>query len=374
MARGIRVAKILGIQISVDYTWFIVFIFFAWSLSSGYFPFKSPGYGRLIYVLMGASSALLLFLCVLIHELSHSYTANRLGLNVSNITLFIFGGLASLENDPEKASTEFKIAIAGPVASGLLAALFWGLSAALAGQAPEPMLQVLKYLSFINILLFAFNMVPGFPLDGGRVLRAVWWAWSGDKQKATMVASAIGKGFAFFLIITGVMQLFTGNFTGGLWSILIGVFLQQAAEGEYHHLLIRKSLENVKVAHMMSRDVVAVDGTITIRDAIEEFFLKHHFTSFPVMSGGSVVGILTLKATKAVEKDKWDATAAGEIMHRLSANDFLKPEDSAYDALARIIKSAAGRLPVVEKGVLVGILSRKDLMRIIEIKSGFHKD
>lgn len=374
MVRGIRIAKILGIQIFIDYTWFIVFIFFAWSLSSGYFPFKSPGYGRLTYVLMGATSSLLLFLCVLIHELSHSYTANRLGLNVSSITLFIFGGIAALENDPEKASIEFKTAIAGPIASGLLAVIFRGVSMALAGQAPEPALQVLEYLSFINLLLFAFNMVPGFPLDGGRVLRALWWAWSGDKQKATMVASAIGKGFAFFLIITGVMQLFTGNLTGGLWSILIGVFLQQAAGNEYQHLLLKKSLDNVRVAQMMSRDVVTIDGTITINDAVEEFFLKHHFTSFPVISGGAVIGIVTLKAIRAVERDKRGVTIVGDIMHRLSREDMLKQEDPAYDALARIIKSEAGRLPVVEKGVLVGILSRKDIMRIIELRAGFHKD
>ena len=190
LARGLRLFRISGIRITVDYTWFIVFVVFAWSLSYGYFPFNEPGLGRAAYILMGVSSSLLLFACVLAHELAHSITSNRLGLSVKNITLFIFGGVAELTKEPDDPKTELKIAVAGPLMSATLALFFHLVSKGLSGALPAPFLAVFKYLALINIVIAAFNLIPGFPLDGGRVLRAIWWARTGEDRKSTRLNSS----------------------------------------------------------------------------------------------------------------------------------------------------------------------------------------
>lgn len=369
MGKGIRVLKVLGIQVSIDYTWFIVFVLFAWSLAYGYFPFRNPGLGTGTYLFMGTLSAVLLFVCVLIHELSHSYTANRLGLDIKEITLFIFGGVAQLTKEPEDAKTELKIAIAGPAASLVLAAAFWVAARAVDGLVSPLVDSILGYLALINLVLLVFNMIPGFPLDGGRVFRAIWWLRTGDLNRATQVASTIGKGFALFLIVTGFMQIFVGNFTGGLWSVLIGVFVQQAAESGYQQVLIRSALEGLKVKDIMSRPVVTVEEGATVTDAVENYFFKYHFASFPVRSNGHVAGLLTLNNVRALEREKWPMTRVAEVMQRLAPEEVLSPETSALDALSRMLGNNAGRFPVVDGGELVGIISRRDIVKMLEFKS-----
>lgn len=376
MARGIKLFKVLGIQISLDYTWFIVFVLFAWSLSYGYFPFHHPGLPTGTYLTMGILSATLLFACVLIHEISHSVTANRLGMDIHEITLFIFGGVAQLTKEPEDAATELKIAIAGPAASLVLAVLFYA-SAAAVSQEVYPLLKsVLGYLALINFVLLAFNMIPGFPLDGGRIFRAIWWMRTGDINKATRVASNIGKGFAIFLIVMGFIQIFTGNFVGGLWFVFIGVFVQQAAESGYQQVVIKKALSGLKVRDLMSKPVITVDGSVSVTDAVENYFFKFHHASFPVKSDGQVAGLLTLNNVRAIEKDKWSETRVREVMNRLGPNDTMSPDDSAIDALARMMSNNngnLGRFPVVQEGQLVGIISRQDIMKMLEFKAGLER-
>ena len=370
LTRGIKLFKVFGIQISIDYSWFIVFLLFAWSLSYGYFPFKHPGLTTSAYIVIGVVSSLMLFICVLIHELSHSVTANRLGLDIHEITLFIFGGVAKLSKEPEDAMVELKIAIAGPIASGVLAIIF-GVLAALAAKTPyQVVYTVFTYLSYINLVLLIFNMIPGFPLDGGRVLRALWWAKTGDLNRSTKVASSVGKGFAMFLIFFGFYQMLTGNFVGGLWAILIGFFVQRAAESGYQHVVIKKALEGLKVRDVMSTGVVTMDGATTVSDAVEGYFLKHHFVSFPVTSGDHVAGLLLLGSVRAVEKDQWNTTLVRDIMQPLGPADILSPDDAASEALSRMVGGTSGRFPVLKDGKLVGIISRRDIMKMLEFKSG----
>ena len=370
LTRGIKLFKVFGIQISIDYSWFIVFLLFAWSLSYGYFPFKHPGLTTSTYIAMGVVSSLMLFICVLIHELSHSVTANRLGLDIHEITLFIFGGVAQLSKEPEDAMVELKIAVAGPIASGVLAIIF-GVLAALAAKTPyQVVYTVFTYLSYINLVLLIFNMIPGFPLDGGRVLRALWWAKTGDLNRSTKAASSVGKGFAMFLIFFGFYQVLTGNFVGGLWAILIGFFVQRAAESGYQHVVIKKALEGLKVRDVMSTGVVTMDGATTVSDAVEGYFLKHHFVSFPVTSGGHVAGLLLLGSVRAVEKDQWNTTLVRDIMQPLGPADILSPDDAASEALSRMVGGTSGRFPVLKDGKLVGIISRRDIMKMLEFKSG----
>lgn len=370
MARGIKLVKVLGIQISIDYSWFIIFVIFAWSLAYGYFPMSQPGLGKGAYLFMGVISALLLFVCVLIHEISHSYTSNKLGLEVKEITLFIFGGVAQLTKEPDDAIVELKIAIAGPLASAVLAVIFYTLARVI-NSASFPLTHaIVSYLGLINLVLLIFNMIPGFPLDGGRVFRAIWWARTGDMNKATKIASQIGKGFAAFLIIWGFFSIFTGNFTGGLWSVLIGVFVQQAAESGYQQVLMKKTLEGVKVRDLMSRNVVTVQEEMSILDAVEKYFFKYHYISFPVTSNRRVVGLLSLYNVRTVEKERWETTLVRDVMHRLGPEDILSPDDNAMDVFTKMTGDNGGRYPVLDKGELVGIISRRDIMKMMEFKAG----
>lgn len=377
MAKGIKIFRVLGIQVSLDYTWFIVFVLFAWSLSYGYFPFRIPGLTGGTYLMMGILSSLLLFACVLIHEISHSYTANRLGMDIHEITLFIFGGVAQLTREPEDAKTEFKIAIAGPAASLVLAILFYASAAVVSNTAHPVADSVLAYLALINLVLLGFNMIPGFPLDGGRVFRAIWWWRTGDLNRATKVASNIGKGFALFLIVTGFMQIFVGNFVGGLWFVFIGVFVQQAAESGYQQVVIKKALSGLKVKDIMTKPVITVDEASSVSEAVENFFFKYHHAAFPVRSDGHVSGLLTLNEVRALDKQKWNETRVSDVMHRLGPTDTMGPEDSAIDALAKMTSNGdngnLGRFPVVQGDKLVGIISRRDIMKMLEFKAGLQK-
>jgi len=371
MARPINLFKILGIRISIDYTWFIVFVLFAWSLAYGYYPANIPNLSLSAYIVMGVISSLSLFICVLIHELSHSYTSNRLGLDIKEITLFIFGGMAKLTREPDRAMDELKIAAAGPLASLALAVFFYFLRNLIdrAYNFP-PLSAVIGFLAYINLALLVFNMIPGFPLDGGRVLRAVWWAKTGDVKKATRVASQIGKGFAIFLIVYGFFQIISGFFIGGLWALLIGTFLQQAAEGSYRQLLMKLSLEGVRVEDIMSKTVVTMEDGISLSDAIEKYFFKYHFVSFPVTSGGRVVGLIALNNIRETEKEKWHTTAVRDVMEKISPERVLHPGDNVLHALSKMLSEGVGRFPVIDTGgSLAGILSRRDIMKIMEFKT-----
>ena len=368
---GIRLGRILGIRISIDYTWFIVFALFAWSLSAGYFPQHVPGLTRPEYFLMGAVAALLLFICVLIHELSHSYVSNLLGLGIDEITLFIFGGVARLSREPDDAKTELKIAVAGPVASLVLAGLFFLLREVLDRVIYAPVIsEVIGFLVFINLALLVFNMIPGFPLDGGRVLRALWWMKTGDLKRSTRVASRIGKGFAAFLIVMGFFQLASGYFIQGLWGILIGAFLRSAAESTYKQTLIKTALQSVKVSDVMTRNVLTIEENMPLRHAVENFFFTHHFVGFPVTSVmGRVVGFLALGDVRAIPREKWDSTPIKDVMRKLSAENTVSPQDSALTVLTRMANDNVGRYPVMENNELVGIISRRDIMKTMEFKS-----
>ncbi|MBI5560672.1 MAG: site-2 protease family protein [Deltaproteobacteria bacterium] len=371
MARPINLFKILGIRISIDYTWFIVFILFAWSLAYGYYPAHVPGLAIPAYIVMGVISSLALFICVLIHELSHSYTSNRLGLDIKEITLFIFGGMAKLTREPDKAMDELKIAVAGPLASLVLAVVFYLLRSAVdTAYHFQPVTSVMGFLAYINLALLIFNIIPGFPLDGGRILRAVWWAKTGDLKKATRVASRIGKGFAIFLIVYGFFQIISGSFVPGVWALLIGVFLQQAAEGSYRQLIMKLSLEGVKVKDIMTRNVITIEGGISISDAIERYFFRYHFVSFPVVSNHGVVGLIALGNVRGIEKERWPATAVLDAMEKLSPERVLHPNDNVMHALSKMLSEEVGRFLVIDEGGnLAGILSRRDIMKSMEFKT-----
>jgi Zn-dependent protease len=388
MTRGIKLFKIIGIRINLDYSWFVAFFLFAWSLGSSYYPQSVVGLSKSAYLIMGAISSLAIFICVLVHELAHSAVANRLGLNIKEITLFIFGGVAHLEEEPKKAMTEFWVAIAGPVASGLLALIFIGLKILLIVTMTRPseaaigiavpgeissiypaIISILGLLARLTLMLLIFNLIPGFPLDGGRILRALWWAKSGDIKAATKIASSIGKSFALFLIIMGVLNLVSGNAIQGIWFLIIGLFLQQAADASYKAVINKITLAGIAVSEMMSKDVITLTEEQILSDVIEKVFFTHHFVSFPVVKNNAAVGLLTLNDVRAITKEDWAKTTVGEAMKRLTANMMFYPKDDAQDALHRMLRDDVGRYPVVDgSGHLVGIVSRRDIMKTMELK------
>ena len=368
--KGFRLFRVLGIQISLNYTWFIVFGLIAWSLASSYFPSQYPGLSRSAHWTMGFLAAVFLFLSVLAHEITHSYIAKREGIEVKEIILFIFGGVSQLGKEPEDPQKEFKVAIGGPISSLILALIFWVLSKA-TSQAPNLILftGLLGYLAFINLSLAIFNLIPGFPLDGGRVLRAIYWSKTGSLRRATMIATDTGKWIGVGIILLGLFWVLTGNLLGGFWFVIIGIFLRSAAEGGYQQVVMKGALEGVKVKGLMSREVISVPPSLSIHRLVEDFFLTHKHVTYPVTENERIVGIITLKQVKEIPRDQWVEKMVKEVMVPIREEIMLDPEGEAVDALQKMIRTGEGRLPVVKDGKAVGMITRKDILNLLEIKT-----
>jgi Zn-dependent protease len=368
--KGLRLFRVLGIQISLNYTWFIVFGLIAWSLASGYFPYRYPGLSPAAHWVMGFLGAFFLFLSVLIHELTHSYIANKEGIEVREITLFLFGGVSQLVKEPEDPRKELKVAIAGPISSLVLALIFWIISK-MTSQAPNLLLftGLLGYLAFINLSLAIFNLIPGFPLDGGRVLRAIYWKKTGSLKKGTQLAAGAGKWIGVAIILVGLLMVLTGNLMGGFWFVIIGIFLRSAAEGGFQQVVIKGALGGVKVKELMSRDVISVPPSLRIHQLVEDVYLTHTYITYPVTEGERIIGIITLKQVKEVPRDEWKEKTVREVMIPIREEIMLDPDGEAVDALQKMIRTGEGRLPVVRDGKPVGMITRRDILNLLEIKT-----
>lgn len=366
---GVKLTKILGIEIWVDYSWLVIFALVTWSLAAGLFPEQYPGLTTSSYWIMGAFAAILLFVCVLLHELSHSYVAGKSGIDVPRITLFIFGGVAQIAEEPKDPKIELNVAVAGPICSLLLALLFWILGKSELVSSNIPILAILKYLTFINIALAIFNLVPGFPLDGGRILRAYLWNRSGDIRKATHTVSRIGSGFGIALIILGLVNFFWGNFIGGIWLVFIGMFLNQASKSGYRMTLAKETLGGVKVKDIMTANVISVPGSISINELVNKYFHHYIFICFPVVDErGELLGLVSLKQVKNVPKALWDEKTVNEIMMKEPDFTILSPNDDVLEAVNLIMTNELGRAPVAEARKLVGIITRRDIMTFLSIR------
>ncbi|MGB9834300.1 MAG: M50 family metallopeptidase [bacterium] len=362
----IKIGKIYGIQIEIHYTWVIVFFLFTWSLASGYFPQYFPGWSGISYWAAGAISTILLFGGVLVHELSHSLVAKKKGTDVKSITLFIFGGVAQIADEPKEASSELLIAISGPTASLILAGFFF----LLAYLSPEEISSaIFSYLFLINIILAAFNLIPAFPLDGGRILRAIVWKWKKDYRVATRTAATTGVIFSYVLIFLGFFSLLEGNLVSGLWWIIIGWFLQNSAESSYQQLVIKQALAGLTVRSIMETEVKSVPPNITLEELAREHFLGFQQTAFFVTWGEEILGIVTISDLKKVPRDQWHLETVRQIMTPLAQLETVSPNDNAYDALLKMTSKNVGRLPVMEDGQLIGIITRQDLLDALRIRS-----
>jgi Zn-dependent protease len=318
---------------------------------------------------MGIISAILLFISLLIHELSHSFFVLRYNIPMQGITLFIFGGAAEMTEEPKNPRQEFTIAIAGLIASFVLGFFFLFLFFLTKIYYPKPaLLGVFKYLAIINFILIGFNILPGFPLDGGRILRALLWYIKGNLREATRIASNVGSFFGGVLIFFGLLSIFFGNFINGIWLIFIGFFLMNAARMSYQQLIARELLEGIPVSKVMSTDVKSVSPDISVEDLVNDHFFKCFHHGFPVVKKGKLVGMVTIQDVKKVTHEKWKETKVSEIMDRDIEKLIVSPEEDAIRALSIMSKYKVGRLPVLDKGKLVGIIARRDFMQCLEIK------
>lgn len=367
--RRIDLFNVFGFAIRIDLSWFIVAVLVAWSLATGLFPFYYQGLSPTTYWWMGIAGALGLFVSVVLHELSHALVARRYGLAMKGITLFIFGGVAEMEDEPPSPKAEFMVAIAGPIASTLIAIGLFGLHRVGQFSAwPVAVNGVIEYLAIINGVLVAFNLVPAFPLDGGRVLRSALWRWKDNLRWATRIAARLGSGFGIVLILLGVWSVLSGNFIGGMWWFLIGMFLRGAAQMSYQQLLIRQALEGEPVSRFMKSDPVTVPGRISIQELVDDYIYKHHFKMFPVTDNGTLRGCISTRQVKAVSREEWNSRRVGSLAEPCSPENTIRPETDAVKALARMNQSGASRLMVVDGDRLMGIIALKDLLNFLSLK------
>jgi Zn-dependent protease/CBS domain-containing protein len=367
--RRIELFKAFGFPINLDPSWFFIAVLLTLSLAQQYFPATYRGLPPATYWAMGLAGALGLFASVVLHELSHALVARRHGLRIRGITLFLFGGVAEMADEPPTPKSEFWMAIAGPVAS-LLLGLAFSAAAALGGRLGWPVAAtgVVAYLGFINWTLAIFNLVPAFPLDGGRVLRSALWQWKGSLRWATRVTSSIGSGFGLLLIGGGLLLALRGTWSG-IWLLLVGLFLRSAATSSYQQLLLRRALEGEPVSRFMRTDPVTVPRGLSVEELVRDYVYRHHFKMFPVVDdAGRLWGSVTTRQIRELPHEEWGRQTVGAIATRATPENTVGPDTDAMRALSRMNRTGASRLMVVDGDRLLGILTLKDLMRFFALK------
>jgi Zn-dependent protease/CBS domain-containing protein len=364
---GFRVGSILGFEIRVDPSWLVIFFLVFWSLAQAVFPEQHPELSTGVHVAMGLVGTLLFFASLLTHELSHAVVSRAKGIPIEGITLFIFGGMAWTSREPDTPKDELMIAGIGPVTSVALAGLF-AVIARLAGAtgSGRPVAGVAEYLAYINLALAIFNMVPGFPLDGGRVFRAITWHFTGDRAKATRWAVFGGRAFGTLLMVLGAVQALTGAPLAGLWLVFIGWFLRNLAGSSLRQQLLRDVLRGSVASDLMSRDPEVVPASISVSNLVQHHFMRLRYGSYPVMDGARLAGMVTLEDVKRLPASEWPARVAADVMTPLADCAVVSPRTSVEDALQDMNQPAArGRALVVDEGRLVGIVSASDVARWI---------
>jgi Zn-dependent protease/CBS domain-containing protein len=361
----IQIARVIGIPIYLHFSWLIIFGLIAWTLSTGYFPAQSPDLPPASYWARGLVASLLFFVSILFHELGHAVVARRQGLRTRSITLFVFGGVAQLEKDPRDGRAEFWMAAAGPVASLALAGLFYTLASLpfLGASAAA----VAKYLALINLMLALFNLVPAFPMDGGRLLRGALWGRLG-KARATRIASGAGTLFAFLLIFAGVFSLLRGDSLGGLWYILIGWFIKDASLSSFQQVRLDEALRGVTVRDAMVQTVATIPGSGSVAEAAREYFMRTGYGSYPVTRGEAVVGLLCLKDILRLSAEEREATSVQGAMRPLTEALVTDPDVPLPEVISRMAQAGTARLLVMHGERLAGLLTMNGVIRRLKVR------
>lgn len=367
---GFHLFRLFGFDVKLNLTWLLLGVLITWTLAAGLFPTDYPGLAVGTYWWMGVAGAFGILFSIVFHELSHSLVARHFGLPMGAITLFIFGGVAEMKEEPANPKVEFLMSVAGPLASLLLALLFLSFERfAAAIGLPLPLIGVGSYLSYINFLLAVFNLIPAFPLDGGRMLRAALWFWRKDLLGATQTASQIGSGFGLALIFLGVLAFLQGQFIGGVWWLLIGAFLRSAATATYRHLVVSEMLRDKPVRDFMQTQPVTVAPQLSIQDFVDDYVYQHHFKMFPVVDDGQLLGCITTRDIKQVPHEQWSSVRIGQRVESCADTNTVSPETPASHLITKMSSPGANsRFLVVEDQRLVGIISLRDLNAYIALK------
>jgi Zn-dependent protease/CBS domain-containing protein len=385
---GIRIGRIAGINITVDWSWLFIFLLVTWDLAAGLFPSLHPDWNPPMNIGMGLVAALLFFASVLAHELAHSIVARARGLPVKRITLFFFGGVSNIEREPPSALTEFLMAIVGPLTSLVLGLAFtlWGTLRAGISFPPrtslvqmlsglDPLTTLLLWLGPVNLILAVFNMVPGFPLDGGRVLRSILWAASGNLHRATRWAAVIGQTVAWAFILAGIamafgiqIPFFGTGLISGLWLAFIGWFLLSAAAQSYQQVVVEDMLEGVRVSRLMHSSTPTVTPVMMVGDLVYHYMLGTDERAFPVLENDRLVGLVCLEDVRKVPREDWDKIPVSQIMTPSQELKVVTPQEDAAQALQVLNERDVRQVPVVQDGHLVGMLRRRDILRWLQLQ------
>jgi Zn-dependent protease len=359
-----RIGRLAGIEIRVHWSWLLIFALLTASLGEGLFHEDYPSWSRLEAWLAGAITSLAVFACVLIHELAHSLVARREGMTVDSITLFVFGGVSSLTEEPKRPVDEFRMAFAGPLSSFVLAgicAVGWVVSKGGFGTA-------LGYLAFINAALGAFNMLPGFPLDGGRVLRSILWARSGNVLSATRTAAIVGMVLAAVIMAYGAVGFLFGGVFAGLWPLFIGWFLFTQSQAAYQHEVASETLKRMRVAQAMTRQYHAVRPDVSLDAFVSDYALVFHERSYPVMSNGDLEGLVSVSDLQKFPREQWRDRTVAEIMTPRRKLHLTAPADDLAAAAEAMATADVHQLPVLDEGRLAGFVTRADIVRIMTLR------
>ena len=368
METHIKLGRIFGVKIGLHYTWLIIAVLIAFSLATR-FQDMHPDWGPGVAWVTAIITAALFFAAIIAHELSHTMVAKWRGLPVRAITLFALGGVAQIEKEAADAKTEFWMGIVGPITSAVLGficlGLAWTLGWTMLAEPGTPVMAMLVWLGYINIGLAIFNMIPGFPLDGGRVLRAVIWWITGDGTRATRIAALVGQVIAFGFIILGLISFFRGAGFNGLWIAFIGWFLLLAARASYTQLEMSERLRGVRVSDVMTRDCQLVDGRSDLQTFVDKQLLHTGRRCFLTVENGAVEGLITPNEVKAVERARWPHTTVADVMIPIDRLRTVRPDTPVTEALEIIGRADVNQLPVMSNGRLEGVISRDQILQYL---------
>ncbi len=384
---GLGLGRIFGINIYVDWSWIFIFLLVTWNLAIGVFPQVHPDWSRALSWATAIAAALLFFASVLAHELAHSVVAKARGLPVSRITLFLFGGVSNIEREPTSPETEFLMAIVGPLTSlglGIIFLFLGGASIFATGRligSPlrilgrlDPISTLLLWLGPINIVLAIFNMIPGFPLDGGRVLRSIFWAITGNLKRATRWASWIGQGVAWLMILAGISMVFGisfpflgGGLVAGLWLAFVGWFLNNAAAQSYRQVVLEDMLGGIEVSMLMRPNAVTVPPTISLNDLVYDYIMNTDERAFPVLDGDRLVGMVSLGDVRQIPRSEWDVTQVSKVMTPADHLAIATPHEGVTQAMNDIAAHDVRQMPVVQDGHYMGVLRRSDIVKWLQL-------
>ena len=370
MGGAFSLGRIFGIQFRIHYSWFIIFLLITGSLSWQYFPYTYPEWSELTYWLTGIATSLLFFTCVVAHELAHSLVGRANDIPVKSITLFLFGGVAHMTREATRHGAELRMALAGPVASLVIGGLFFGLHLLLQSVS-EPVAALAFWLAQINVVLALFNLIPGFPLDGGRVFRSLLWRFTGDYKRATRIAFEVGRGVGYLFVAGGVilMFLYRENWFNGLWLAFIGIFLTYVATANYRQTQWQAALMGVKVADVMMTTCPVISPHMTVSRVVQDYIFIRGHQCFMVTDGGELKGILTLRNIKSVDQKTWDSTAVSNVMTPAEQLKVTHMDEEVLSVLEQMEEYGISHIPVVSEGRIIGLVTRDDVLRLLYTRS-----